>query len=102
MQGLTILKFRKIKLTTFLNELRIFPCGELKRNATKAAEEYCWAITQVTGRLCWARSGFCVLEFAFQLNWIMYVSDHTCTHFRFAPGLPQRCYCVNRGVTVRN
>ena len=34
--------------------------------------EYCWAITQETGRSCWSRSGSVVLESGFQLHTPVY------------------------------
>jgi hypothetical protein len=34
--------------------------------------EYCWAMTQATGRSCWGRSGSVVLESGFQLHTPVY------------------------------
>jgi hypothetical protein len=55
-----------------------------KRNETKVAEEYCWAITQAEGRSCYGRSGFSVLEFGFQMDSLVYayVADHMYTQYR--------------------
>ena len=67
----------------------------------KLAEEYCWAITQAEGWSCCGLSHFIVLEFEFQLDFIVYTDTivhdiATCTQF------DSRRTCVSRGVTVHS
>jgi len=44
-----------------------FSLWEQKHNATKVAEEYCWAITQAAGQLCCGQLDSTVSELDF--NW---------------------------------
>jgi len=57
--------------------------GEWKCSEMKVTEEYCWVITQATGRSCCDRSGSSVLKFGFQLDSMYtYLVDRVCTQFR--------------------
>jgi hypothetical protein len=66
--------------------------------------EYCWAITQASGRSCCGWSGSSVLEFGFQLHSFVHTYTYTLPSdlhkIRLASKLPQRNYCVRRGVSV--
>ena len=79
-----------------------FSLWRRRRNDTKVAEEFCWAITQAAGRSCCSRSGSCVLEFGFQLDSLVctYIFDHTYAQLRLAPNRPERNYCVSLGGCV--
>jgi hypothetical protein len=57
----------KTKIIKFLKSILNFFLWEQKHNATKVAEEYCWAITQAAGQLCCCRLDSTVLELDF--NW---------------------------------
>ena len=52
----------------FETRAEFFLAEKWKRNGTKLAEEYCWAITKAAGRSRCGRSGSSVLEFGFQLK----------------------------------
>jgi hypothetical protein len=58
---------------TYMTESR---WKERKGNETTLAEEHCRAITQAVGRSCSGRSGYSVLQFGFQQDFLAYT---TCT-----------------------
>ena len=56
------------------------------------SEECCWATTQAAGQSCCRRSGSSVLEFAFQLDRLVYT--HTVGHIHTPFGLAQNSNCA--------
>jgi hypothetical protein len=79
-----------------------FSLLERKRHESKVAKEYCWAITEVVGLSRCGRSVSRVLEFGFHLDSHVYTNivDHMHTQFRLEPNVPERNYCVSRGVSI--
>jgi hypothetical protein len=75
---------------------------EWKRNEMKVTEEYCWAITRTVGRLCRDRSGYIVMEFAFQLDCLLHAYADYCmyTKFRLTSNLSERNDCLRRGTSI--
>jgi hypothetical protein len=65
---------------------RVLTLQEWKRNETKVAEEYCWAITQAAVKSCCSRLVASVLEFGFELDSLVYayIVDDVYTEFRLA------------------
>ena len=58
-----ITKEKKIEKYTFLKRVLNFSLREWKRNVMNVADEYCWAMTETTGRSCCGRSGSPVSQF---------------------------------------
>jgi hypothetical protein len=71
-----------------------FSLRRWKRNETKMAEEYCWAITG-GGAVMLRPIGSRVLESGFQRDGLVYadILDHMYIHFRLAPDFPE-CNCL--------
>ena len=65
---------QKVRKPNNLSEKRDkpFPGGNESAIRSKMADEYCWAITQATGRVCCGRSGSGVSEFRFQLHYLVH------------------------------
>jgi len=85
-------KTKKNKKLHFKNKHPIFPYVNESAMRKKVAGEYCWAITQATGRSCCSRSGSSV-ECGFQGNPLLYSFPYvllTCDllKIRLAPDPP--------------
>jgi hypothetical protein len=75
-----VMKFKKnvhIEVMTFLKGIPKFLVRGWKRGETEVAEEYCWTMTQGTGRSCCGRSGSRVLDSGFQLVSFKYTYIYT-------------------------
>ena len=65
-----------------------------KRNETKLAQEYCWAITQAARRSCCAWAGSNVLKSGFQLDYFVHVHMHTDDHTYIQSQILQYSNCA--------
>ena len=79
----------------YLNKTCIWNARELKRNETKSAEEYCWAITQTEGQSCRGRFSSGVLKSGFQLDCnVPYLHKNTGNHIYIQFRLVQNSTCA--------
>ena len=88
-----------------LHMQRIYEFLKISKQAKE--EDYYWAITQAAGRSCCGLSGAIVLEFGFEVSFLVdtCIVDHVYTQFRLGQNmscasLSERNYCASRGVSV--
>ena len=88
---------------TFLKRAPSLTLREWKRNEKKVEGKYCWAITRAALGSCCSSSGFCFLEFGFQLESLqltLCVLNSDLWKIRLAPDASECNYCTVRRVSV--